>query len=93
MKLIQQLLTIIVSIVFGMLFYILIKINKKILFESKIIIKICSNILFILDMVLLYFLVIKYINNGIVTYYSYLLITLGILIAENIINKNKTYKK
>ena len=93
MKLIQQLLTIIVSIAFGMLFYILIKINKKILFESKIIIKIFSNILFILDMVLLYFLVIKYLNNGIVTYYSYLLIILGILIAENIINKNKTYKK
>ena len=93
MELIKQILTIIISISFGSVFYILIKINKRILFETKILIRIISNFIFILDMTLIYFLIMKYINNGVVTYYSYLLIILGILLTETLLTKIKTYKK
>lgn len=93
MALFQQILTIIISILYGCIFYLLILLNKKILFDTNIIKRIISNTLFIIDMVLIYFILIKYINNGILTYYSYLLIILGVLIQNYIITKIKTYKK
>lgn len=93
MILFQQLLTILVSIIYGCLFYLLVLLNKKILFDKNIIKRIISNALFIIDMVLIYFIIIKHINNGILTYYSYLLIILGVLIQNYIMTKRKTYKK
>ena len=93
MTLIQQLLTILVSIMYGSILYWLIKINKKMLFKGKILKKTIFSIIFVTDMVLIYFIIIKYINNGIITYYSYLLIILGLLIQNYIDDKIKTYKK
>ena len=93
MILIKQVLTICSSIIYGNIFYLLLLTNKKMLFQENIFKKIISNIIFILDMVLIYFIIMRYINNGIITYYSYLLILLGILIPRYIINKMKTYKK
>ena len=69
------------------------QIYKKILFDKKIIKRIISNLFFMLDMSLLYFLIIKKINNGIITYYSYLFIIIGILLSQNLIKRIKTYKK
>lgn len=89
----EQLLTIISSIIFGCIFYILLLLNKKVLFRQSNIKKIISNILFIIDMTMIYFIIIKRINNGILTYYSYVFIILGIIIQKNIIKKIKTYKK
>lgn len=71
----------------------LMMINKDILFNQKVFKKIISNLLFILDMTLLYFIVLRYINNGIITYYSYIFICLGFLCTKIVINKIKTYKK
>jgi len=93
MALIQQLLTIFITILYGSVLYWLIKLNKKMLFDGSIVKKIIFSIIFVIDMVLIYFIIIKHINNGILTYYSYLLIILGILIQNYIDNKIKTYKK
>lgn len=71
----------------------LMMLNKDILFNQKVFKKIISNLLFILDMTLLYFIVLRYINNGIITYYSYIFIFLGFLCTKIFINKIKTYKK
>lgn len=93
MALIQQLLTIFITILYGSVLYWLIKLNKKMLFDGSIVKKIIFSIIFVIDMVLIYFIIIKHINNGILTYYSYLLIILGTLIQNYIDNKIKTYKK
>ena len=93
MLLSQQILTIIISIIYGCFFYLLVLLNKKILFDKNIVKRLITNILFIVDMVLIYFIIIKYVNNGVLTYYSYLLIILGVLIQNYIMNKLKTYKK
>ncbi len=93
MALLQQLLTVLVSLIYGSVLYWLIKINKKMLFNGTMLKKIIFSIIFIIDIVLIYFIIIKYINNGILTYYSYLLIILGLLIQNYIDNKIKTYKK
>ena len=85
MALIQQLLTIFITILYGSVLYWLIKLNKKMLFDGSIVKKIIFSIIFVIDMVLIYFIIIKHINNGILTYYSYLLIILGILIQNYII--------
>lgn len=89
----QQIYTLLFSTIFGGIFYMLILLNKDILFNQKIIKKIISNLLFIIDMTLIYFIILRYINNGIITYYSYIFIFLGCLGTKILINKLKTYKK
>jgi len=89
----EQLYTILFSTIFGGIFYILIEMNKKILFNQSTGKKIISNLLFIIDLTLIYFIILRYINNGIITYYSYLFIILGALLVKYIIYIIKTYKK
>lgn len=89
----EQLLTIIYSIIYGCFFYILFLLNKKILLDKSIIKRLISNILFIIDMTLIYFIIIKKINSGVLSYYSFLFITIGIILQKYIIKKLKTYKK
>ena len=93
MSLEKQLLTIVFSLIFGFFFYLILYLSRKILFQKNLIKRIVSNILFIIDMVLLYFLIIKYINNGTLTYYSYIFMFIGIVLQKMIIDKLKTYKK
>jgi hypothetical protein len=93
MALLQQLLTVLVSLIYGSVLYWLIKINKKMLFNGSTLKKMTFSIICIVDIVLIYFIIIKYINNGVLTYYSYLLIILGLLVQNYINNKIKTYKK
>ena len=87
MNLKVQLLSLGFSFGFGILFSIFIKINYKLLFLSKKYIQIISNFLFLLDMSLCYFLIIKYINNGILHVYFLLLFLFGWYIGNYILNK------
>lgn len=93
MPLQQQILTIGSSIIYGFFFYLLIYLNRKVLFQGNYFKRIISNILFIIDMILIYFILLRYINDGILTYYSYIFIIIGIIFQKYIINKIKTYKK
>ncbi len=89
MALKEQILTIILSIIYGFFFYLMIYLNKKILFQKNVFKRIISNILFIIDMILIYFVMIRYINNAVLTYYSYLFIIIGILLQKIIFIKMK----
>lgn len=93
MNLKEQLLTIFISIIYGFFTSLIFNINKNVLFNKNIFKKLITNFLFVLDLVLIYFIIIKKINDGILTYYSYICIIIGILLQKYIINIKKTYKK
>lgn len=77
MTLIIQLYSLGFSFVFGVIFSILIYVNKKVLFFSKMIFKVVNNFIFLMGNSILYFLCIKLINNGILHIYFFLMFLLG----------------
>lgn len=93
MSLKEQLYTILFSIIYGAISYIMFILNKRFILERNIFKKFIFNFIFILDSVLIYFIILRYLNDGILTYYSYLFVFLGIIILRTIIYKIKTYKK
>lgn len=87
MSLKTQIISIFFSGLYGILLSFLITINYKFLFQSKKTIKIIGNILFSLDMALLYFISMKKINNAMIHPLFYLLIFLGYLLTYRKIQK------
>lgn len=85
MTLKYQILSSILSIGYGLLFYYLKKINNKYLNNSKVI-----NILFTLDNTLLYFILLKKINNAFFHPYLFIELILGFIIGSYI---DKKYTK
>lgn len=77
MSLDLQIISSIFSFLYGILFSILLNFNYNVLFSGKRLFRIFSNILFLLDSSLLYFILIKRINEGIIHPYFYLLFFLG----------------
>ena len=76
-----QLISIFFSGLYGILLSLLITLNYTFLFESRKTIKIIGNILFSLDMALLYFISMKKINNAMIHPLFYLLIFLGYILT------------
>lgn len=72
-----QVISMIVSLIYGYIFSCLVNINYKFLFSKVLWFKIIMNIIFIIDCGLLYFIIIKHINNGYIHYYLYIMIILG----------------
>lgn len=90
MELSIQLQVLTVSFVYGILFSYVLKMQYKFLFEGKIFYKILVTLLFVFDNCLLYFLVLKAINNGIFHLYFLFLLILGYLLGTYLIkNKHK----
>lgn len=81
MNLKVQIIALVFSFLYGMLFSFLVNINYKFLFSKKLIFKIIITFIFIVDCSLLYFLVLKKINEGIVHPYFLLMILLGFYIS------------
>lgn len=77
-----QLQSLIYSFVYGFFFSFLLNINYKYLFNSTSIYKIIINILFILDNVLLYYIILRYINNGVIHMYFLLMIVFGFVFGN-----------
>lgn len=75
------------SFVFGLVFSFFIKINYKVLFESRKTIKIIGDFLFLMAMSLLYFLCIKLINNGILHIYFFIMFILGWIVGYRLLVK------
>ena len=67
-----QIITSLLSLGFGLFYYLMLKLNSKFLYNSKY--NLIINILFTCDNVLLYFILLKKINNGL--FHPYLLITI-----------------
>ena len=77
MNLKVQIISSIVSLIYGYIFSCLVNINYKFLFSKVLWFKIIVTIVFIVDCGLLYFIILKSINNGYIHYYLYIMITIG----------------
>ena len=77
MSLSEQVVALIFSFIYGGILSVLYNFNYNLLFYKKKSIKIFFNIIFVLDLVLIYFLAMRKINNAIIHPYFYLLIILG----------------
>lgn len=82
-----QIQSMIYSLVYGLFFSFLLNLNYRLLFTSKKIIQIIFNFFFIIDNVLLYFILLKYINHGIIHLYFIFLIIIGFLIGNQVTKK------
>ena len=89
----EQVLAIFFSFIFGSLLSCLYNFNYKLLFNKRKIVKIIFNIIFIFDLVLIYFLVMRKINNAIIHPYFYLLIALGFFTFFNLTKKLRSLLK
>ncbi|HHT37944.1 MAG TPA: hypothetical protein GXZ95_00840 [Mollicutes bacterium] len=77
-----QIKSILLSILFGILFCIALRINYRYIKKTSVILCLIVNLLFVLDFVLLYFTLLKYINGGIVHSYFLIAIVFGFIITE-----------
>lgn len=90
--LIIQIKSLIFSFFYGLFLAILLNLNYKYIYKSKRFYRILINILFVISNVLLYFIVIKLINNGIVHPYFIFMIIIGFSIS-NYQLKRLTFKR
>ncbi len=87
MILTEQIISIIFSFIYGVILSLLYNLNYYLLFNKRKVYKVIFNIVFIFDLVLIYFLIMKRINNAIIHPYFYLSIILGFLSCFNISKK------
>lgn len=89
MELSLQLQVLTVSFVYGILISYLIRMQRYYLFETKFFYKTLVTILFVFDVMLLYFLIIRTIDNGIFHIYFLFSIIIGFIFGNYLVNKNK----
>ena len=90
MSLNEQILAIIFSFIYGMIISVLYNFNYNLLFYKKKFVKILFNVIFIFDLVLIYFLVMRKINQVIIHPYFYLFIVLGFFV---VFDTSKRFRK
>ncbi len=69
------------SFLYGIIFSLLLNLNYNILFSGSRLLRSISNLLFLSDFAMLYFLIMKKINEGILHPYFYLFLILGFLLT------------
>ena len=84
MSLKLQIISLIVSFIYGVIFYYQLNFNYKIVYNEKVIIKVLGTFIFIIANALLYFYILLRINNGIVHIYCLLTLVLGYFIIKKI---------
>ena len=89
-----QIFSLLYSFIYGIIFYILLEVNQKFLYEVKIVYRIIISFLFVIFISLLYFLILIKINNGILHLYFFLTMFTGYLLSfviykKLIVKKNK----
>ncbi len=88
-----QIKSIIFSFIFGLFFTFLLKFIYKLQNNKSLIIKVLTNLLFAIDSALIYFIIMKKINSGIIHQYFILSILLGVVTYNIILNRLKfTFK-
>lgn len=87
MNLRVQLISLIVSFLYGVFFYLLLELNYKFLYSSNLVVKIVVSFLFVMFNVLLYFLILMKINYGYVHLYFFLCIILGYFVCKVVYKK------
>ena len=86
-----QINSLIFSFVYGVIFYVLLEINYKFLYNEKLLIKVIYTLFFLLFNTILYFIGLIKINNGAVHVYFILSILVGFVLA--CILHKKVFKK
>lgn len=82
-----QIKAIIFSFFYGIFFSFLFNLNYKLLFHHKKIIKIFFDFIFIIDMGLLYFFILEYLDYGYIHIYFLLSFFIGFLLTFSIFKK------
>ena len=82
-----QVFSLLFSFLYGILFSFLINFHYKILFYQKKWVQIVFTMIFLFDMALLYFLILRKINEGIIHIYFYFMIFLGFYISFPFLKK------
>ena len=82
-----QIISLLFSFLFGILFSLFLKINDKIIFSRFIFVKLFGSFLIILVSVLFYFICLQKINNSIFHPYLLFMIALGFALENALINK------
>ncbi|MFA5407326.1 MAG: spore cortex biosynthesis protein YabQ [Bacilli bacterium] len=82
-----QLKSLLFSLLFGALFSLALRVNYKYIYRGNVILRILINLIFVIDNVLLYFIILKNINGGIIHIYFLLMILLGFVVMENILKR------
>ena len=82
-----QILSLIYSFFYGVLFFFLLEINYKVLYNGKLVYRIVISFLFVIFISLLYFIILLKINNGILHVYFFLVFFTGYMLSFVIYNK------
>lgn len=82
-----QIISLVVSFLYGIFFSFLLNINYKLIYNDNKFIKIIGTFMFIIVNSLLYFLILLKINNGIVHIYCIFSLIIGFIIENFIISK------
>jgi len=82
-----QLQVLVVSFVYGIVLAYILRMQYKYFFESKFWYRIFLTIVFVFDNVVLYFLVLRLINNGIFHIYFLFLIIIGFIFGLKLLDK------
>lgn len=82
-----QIISVFISYLYGIFFSILLNLNSKYIYNTKKIKKYLFNFIFVFDNVLLYFIILRYINDGILHYYFILALVLGFLSVNKVTNR------
>lgn len=77
-----QLISFLVSFIYGIVFYLLARFNKYILSNKGNILKFIVTLVFIIDIVLLYSYIMYYINNGDIHIYFVSFVLLGYILIS-----------
>lgn len=88
-----QLLSFVVSFIFGIVFYLGNRLNSYLIKNEKEIFKYINTFLFIIDFVLLYIVLIYKVNQGIFHIYFIIIAVLGYILALSQFEKSKKYVK
>lgn len=87
-----QIQSMIYSFVYGLFFSFLFNLHYHYLFDSKKWVQCIVSFLFLMDHVFLYFILLRYINHGVVHSYFIILIVLGCLVGNHTTKKIRKKK-
>ena len=87
-----QIQSMVFSFVFGMFFSLMFNLLYKQLFKGYKLIKLLNNFLFINTNVIIYFLLLRIINDGIINYYFIIMLFVGFIIGNKKTNIIRKYR-
>ena len=93
MSLNEQIISLVFSFVYGIFLAFVHNFNYNLLFNKTKFFKVFLNILLVLDLVLIYFLLIKKINGGIIHPYFYILMVIGFIFNFNFSKRLRKFFK